>query len=267
MRIRHIPTKHVVMFSGGRTSWAAAKRVAEIYGTEHLQLLFADTNSEDEDLYRFVREAAANVGGELVWLDNGGRTIWDAMRERQFLGNTRVDPCSDELKRKPLRRWLEEHCDPKHTVVYLGMDWQETHRITRAVKHWVPWRVAYPMNREPLLTSNQVSDWLRAEGIEPPRMYAEGFLHNNCKGGCIKAGQTQFKMLLEQRPEVYAEWEREEQKMREYLEKDVAILRDRTGGTTTPLTLVQLRRRVQGDPEDYDHDDVGSCSCFAPAEG
>lgn len=258
---------HVVMYSGGRTSWATAMRVVQRRGTRNLYLLFADTNSEDEDLYRFLREGAAVVGGELVVLDNDGRTIWDAMRESRFLGNSMADPCSRLLKREPLRVYLEENFDPLHTVVYLGMDWQEKHRIKKAAKHWEPWTVAYPMAEEPLLTSAQVDDWLRREGVEPPRMYAEGFLHNNRKGGCIKAGQAQFKMLLEQRPEVYEEWEREEQRMREFLDRDVAILRDRRGGTTKPLTLLQLRRRVQGDPEDYDHDDVGACACFSPEEG
>jgi hypothetical protein len=54
---------HVVMFSGGIGSWAAAKRVAEEHGTSSLYLLFTDTLIEDEDLYRFLVEAAANIYG------------------------------------------------------------------------------------------------------------------------------------------------------------------------------------------------------------
>ncbi len=56
--------KHVVMFSGGLASWAAAKRVAAENGTDALVLLFSDTLMEDEDLYRFLDQAAADVGGE-----------------------------------------------------------------------------------------------------------------------------------------------------------------------------------------------------------
>jgi hypothetical protein len=60
---------HVVMFSSGAGSWAAAKRVAERYGTEGLYLLFADVKSEndeehageDEDNYRFLR---SRIGGD-----------------------------------------------------------------------------------------------------------------------------------------------------------------------------------------------------------
>lgn len=41
--------KHVVQFSGGTCSWAAAKRVAAEFGTDNLILLFADTLYEDAD--------------------------------------------------------------------------------------------------------------------------------------------------------------------------------------------------------------------------
>ena len=43
-------TDHVVFYSGGIASWAAAKRVAETHGVDGLKLLFADTLTEDEDL-------------------------------------------------------------------------------------------------------------------------------------------------------------------------------------------------------------------------
>ena len=39
--------RHVVQFSGGIQSWAAAKRVAAEHGTDNLTLLFADTKMED----------------------------------------------------------------------------------------------------------------------------------------------------------------------------------------------------------------------------
>ena len=64
--------KRVVMFSGGIGSWGAAKRVAEQFGTEDLYLVFSDVKGnnpsphvgEDEDTYRFIKEAAAIAMGE-----------------------------------------------------------------------------------------------------------------------------------------------------------------------------------------------------------
>ena len=78
--------RHVVMFSGGIGSWAAAKRVVNENGSEETVLMFADTLIEDADLYRFLREGAANVGGQLVVLTEG-RTPFQVFRDVRFLGN------------------------------------------------------------------------------------------------------------------------------------------------------------------------------------
>lgn len=252
-------TRHVVMMSGGTGSWAAARRVADQHGTVDLTLLFADTNTEDPDLYRFLRQASADVGGQLVVLDNDGRTIWDVFAAKRYLGNTRVDPCSLYLKRLPMRRWLVEHCEPAETVCYLGIDWSESHRMERAAAYWSPWEIRAPLCDPPYLDKTEISAELERRGIEPPALTREGFPHNNCGGGCVKAGQGQFAMLLDKRPAVFAEWEAGEERMREEL-GNVAILRDRTGGRTRPLPLAELRRRIEANTP-VDDDDLGGCGC------
>src|SRR4051794_34291502 len=98
------------MFSSGAGSWAAARRVADQHGTDNLVLLFADVKGEDEDNYRFLHEAAADIGGELVVVSDG-RTIWDVFKDDRFLGNTRLANCSKFLKQKPARDWLDANCD------------------------------------------------------------------------------------------------------------------------------------------------------------
>ncbi len=249
------------MFSGGVGSWAASKRVAEKSGSENLTLLFADTLIEDEDLYRFLGEAAASVGGELVKIAEG-RDPWQVFSDERFIGNARVDPCSKLLKRRFLRRWLEDNCEPDNTVVYLGIDWSEIHRFDAAQKHWVPWTCVAPMCDRPLRTKQELLDELRSDGIRPPRLYEMGFPHNNCGGFCIKAGQAHFKLLLEAMPERYAYHERKEQELATRLGRNVAILKDRRGGTTTPLTLAELRRRVECG-ESVDKHDWGGCGCVS----
>lgn len=252
--------EHVVMFSGGVGSWATAKRVAERHGTDDLILLFADTQIEDEDLYRFLDEAAENVGGELVALQEG-RTPWEVFFDVSFLGNTRADPCSRVLKRQFLRDWVDEHCDPSNTTLYLGIDWTEEHRITKAQRYWGEWDVQAPMCEAPYMDKYDMLEALGDEGIEPPRLYKLGFPHNNCGGFCIKAGEAHFRLLLETMPTRYREHERKEQELREYLDKDVAILRDRDTGD--PLTLRDFRLRLQDDPDDVDEHAWGGCGCFS----
>lgn len=252
---------HVVATSGGTGSWFTGLLVRRerVQPSDRLVLLFSDTRTEDIDLYRFLDESSRVIdGAEQIVLDQG-ETIWDVFRRKRFLGNTRLDPCSYYLKRVPQRAWLEQHCDPADTVVYLGIDWTEEHRMVKARKYWEPWRVEAPLCEPPYYTKDQILAELAAFGIEPPALTREGFAHNNCGGGCVKAGQGQFKMLLEKRPEVFAEWEANENQLRAEL-GDVAILRDRRGGTTKPLPLTVLRHRVQGGAE-VDEDDIGGCAC------
>jgi hypothetical protein len=64
---------------------------------------------------------------------------------------------------------------------------------------------------------------------------------------CAKAGVGHFAHLLKQLPDVYAEWETREQAMRDFLGRNVSILRDRrrVAVATEPLTLAALRKRIE----------------------
>jgi hypothetical protein len=256
-----VQSRHVVMFSSGAGSWAAAKRVAAQHGTDNLLLVFSDVLGEDEDNYRFLTEAAANVGGELVWLKEG-RDIWQVFRDNRFLGNSRLANCSKFLKQQPARAWLDAHCDPETTTVYVGIDRTEQHRLPAIKRNYLPYRAEAPLCEPPYVEKRDILAQLRAEGVEPPRLYDLGFAHANCGGGCVRAGQGQFAHLLKAMPERYAEWEANEQSLREYLDADVAILKDRSGGTAAPLTLTAFRERIEAGGDQLDLWDIGGCGCF-----
>jgi hypothetical protein len=276
--------KRVVMFSGGLGSWATAKRVAERHGTDNLFLVFADVkgnstsphSGEDEDTYRFINEAAANVGGTLVTL-NEGRDIWQVFKDNRFLGNSRLANCSKFLKQQPCREWLDANCDPADTTVYVGIDWTETHRLAAIVNAYLPYKAEAPMTEAPFMDKADVKAACVEAGIDIPRLYKAGFPHNNCGGGCVRAGQAQFELLLREHPERYRYWEQQEQELREHLDADVSILKDRaTGGisglmadvrrgttqTAVPLTLRRFRERVEQQPAMFDALDFGGCGCF-----
>ncbi len=256
---------HVVSFSGGVGSWATARRVADKYGTDNLTLLVADTNTEADDWRPFVDACHADIGGQLVILDNDGKDIWDVFTEGRFIGNTRVDLCSRVLKREPLRAWLETNHDPATTIIYLGYDWTEEHRLNRARPYWEPWTIESPLCDPPYIQKADLLNELDAAGIPRPALYAAGFPHNNCGGACVKAGQVQWRRLLYHDPDRYSYHERRESELREEL-GDVAILRDRTGGTTKPLTLERFRLNLTAEPTLFDRDDGDACSCMVPIE-
>jgi 3'-phosphoadenosine 5'-phosphosulfate sulfotransferase (PAPS reductase)/FAD synthetase len=250
---------YVVMYSGGKGSWAAAKQLDPDAKTV---LLFADTNGEHPDLYRFLLESADNIGCPLIVLDNAGRTIWDVFRKERMIGNTRLSVCSRALKQKPAREWLAKHGSPGTTKVVVGIDWTESHRLEAIKRSYAPFEVVAPLCEPGAWSKERVDAELEAAGIAQPELYAQGFPHNNCAGACVRAGQGQWALLLKHNPERYAQEEREENSLRDHLGKDVAILRDRRGGVTKPLPLTVLRKRIEGQPELVDMDDLGGCGCM-----
>ena len=123
---------HVISFSGGVTSWAAGRVVRDrlMKPGDRLVLLFADTLMEAPDVYVFLEAAAANIGRPVTRLCDG-RTPWEVFRDKRFLGNSRVDPCSKILKRDLIRKWQQEHCDPRRSMHHVGFDASEGERFAR----------------------------------------------------------------------------------------------------------------------------------------
>lgn len=253
-------TRHIVQFSTGLASAEIAWRLVDQHGPDDVLLLTADTRVEDEDNWRFARQIVDRLGCEWVILADG-RTPMQVGRDLRVVPNNRMAVCSRVLKRELLRRWINEHCDPAETVIYLGFDWTEQHRIAAAVEPWRPYTVAAPLADPPYVSKPDLIGAFRARGIEPPRLYRYGFPHANCGGACVRGGQAQWERLLRVHRARYLAWEDEEEKTRALLGKDVAILRDRRGGTVKPLTLRAFRERLEAQPDLFDCDDWGACGC------
>ena len=259
----------VVMYSGGLSSYEAARRMIEKHGRERVHLWFADTHTEDEDLYRFNKDVEKHLGVKIRVISQGV-DIWGMFRKQKFLGNNRADTCSKFIKRVPLRKALiEEYPDPESVIVVIGMDnIDDCNRIKRASTHWKPYTVEYPLTEGEPPFKQRIAERLRREGIEPPRLYDLGFKHNNCGGFCIKAGLGHFAFLLETLPEVYAHHEQQEKEFREWIGKDVTILKRRKKGDWKKhekLTLEELRLAIEGG-EQFKRN-WSSCMCMLPPEG
>jgi hypothetical protein len=256
------------MYSGGVASWAAARRVIARHGIEDVVLLFTDTKMEDEDLYRFLDESGQALGVPVTTIEDG-RDPWQVFSDVRYLANTRADPCSRILKRELAAEWLDEHCNRDTTTVYIGITWDESHRLAGVQRRYseMGWDLEAPMCEPPYRFRPGLMAEMEAGGIKRPRLYTLGFAHNNCGGFCVKAGHGAFAHLLRTMPERYAYHERKEQELRAEIDKDVAIMRDRTGGESTPMTMRALRERIEaGQCDQLDMFDWGGCGCFMEAE-
>jgi len=254
----------IVFYSGGALSWAAAMRTIERHGRDDVRLLFTDTSMEDEDTYRFLDDSERQLGIPIIRLRDG-RTPWDVYRDKRLIGNTRMDPCSEQLKRKPAREWLREHA-PDATIVF-GIDWTEMHRLPGLRERYgaMGHTVEAPMTVAPWIRKSDVFLWMQREGLARPRLYDLGFAHNNCGGFCCRAGRGHFANLLRMLPDRYRQHEEAEQRVREHIGKDVSVLRVEVAGEETrPLTLRELREQIESRGQsDLFADEIGGCGCFA----
>lgn len=200
-----------------------------------------------------LRDRAAEEIPELVWVVEG-RDIWEVFRDKRFLGNTQVDPCSEMLKRIPRKRWLAENCDPAETIIYVGIGDDESHRWDNGKgKGFRPrmekegWTAQAPLigRIEGRVSSNL---YVRAAGLQPARLYAQGYAHNNCGGTCCKAGEPAVALHLSAQPERAAYDALMEAKIRTFLDKDVAMFKRYVGkdAPRVPETRADMHVRLAG---------------------
>ena len=251
--------KHIVSFSGGLGSFFTAKRVVEEYGTSDCVLLFTDTKEEDEDLYRFMDDASDYLGLPVTTIADG-RDLWEVFNDVKFMGNNRIDPCSRILKRELAREWMEANHEPEESILYMGIGWDEGHRMKAISKNWSPYTVKAPMMDPPYMGRPQMIESCKEIGIKHPRLYDHGFSHNNCGGFCIKSGQAQFAKLLSVYPERYKRHEQEQEKLFTKI-KPHGFIRMTIHKKTKYLTLREFREYVENKGQ-IDIFDLGGCGCF-----
>lgn len=235
--------------------------VAKKYGPKNTILVFFDTKTKDEDLYRFLYEGAEHIGAELLRLEDG-RDIWEVFSDTKIMGNSRIDPCSRILKREPFKKYMEKWHSPESDTLHVGINWDEQHRLERMRRHWAPWKVEAPLCWEPLTTHADMLNYLKEHKIELPRLYKMGFPHNNCGGFCIKTGQAQMKLLLEKMPERYAYHEQKQEALFKELGKKHGFIRQTINGELKYLTLKQFREQIEANPDMQMGFDFGGCGCF-----
>lgn len=205
---------YAVSLSGGLASALAAERVIQRYGRAQTMLWFADTLYEDEDLYRFLHDCMRRWGGRLYWYTDG-RTPLEVAAHKRLIPCNLAAPCSFELKVKPFRQFIRAM--PAFPVVYIGLDRWEKRRLVSVKQSYAEAlpevTVDYPLLWEPHeqrpFTEVCRQDW----HIEPPRLYALGFSHNNCGGRCVRQGIKEWVRLgshFPQRYEACEQWEQEQ---------------------------------------------------------
>ncbi|MGB3512147.1 MAG: hypothetical protein WBA93_23495, partial [Microcoleaceae cyanobacterium] len=173
----------------------------------------------------------------------------------------RTPLCSKVLKAERLQKFVKAG-----DTLYFGIDEKEIHRASRITPIYERFncKCVFPLI-DNHISKEQAFKTIEDLGIEKPQMYRDGFEHNNCSGGCVRAGKKQWKLLLRLYPEVYAERERVEAEFSEWnnkrrKEKDQSY----TGRGYTymkDMSLRELRELIEKQPmlDFFDNEWQGEC--------
>jgi 3'-phosphoadenosine 5'-phosphosulfate sulfotransferase (PAPS reductase)/FAD synthetase len=258
---------YIVNVSGGLASFEALHRTIERYGKEQTVALFADTLIEDADLYRFLDDQERVFGIEITRLSDG-RTpfgVWIATRMiRRIVNGKRLAKCSLLLKTQIINSHIaREYAGVANTRVF-GYTWDETHRMEALSRNLAPVECWFPLSEPPYVDKCDIANICQQHGIQPPRLYAQGFAHNNCGGGCVWAGQAHWAHVYRTLPDVYARWEAEEQRFQKETGTSHTILSvAQRYGKPRPMSLREFRETVLDVQAEFDVTEFGGCGCFA----
>jgi len=227
-----------------------------------------ETYSGNPEWRSFLRQLRADVTEampELIWLVEG-RDPWEVFRDRKFLGNSRIDPCSIKLKREVLAAWRDANANPDEDVFIVGIGTDESHRYDRLAVRMAEdgWRYEAPLIGT--IEGEIPFVYLTKASIERPRLYRKGYIHNNCGGYCIKGGHAHYQNRFSVDRDRYEYDAMMERKLATYLGKPVTMLTDRAGDNVKkPMSLDDFADRILSDPQTplfpYEPGTSG-CGCF-----
>lgn len=253
--------KYVSSLSGGAASAVAHTRAMERYGKENVVAWFADTQWEDDDLYRFLNDLE-NYWQQKIIRHTEGLTPLQVAENEKIIPNQKLAVCSRVLKQKPFKKFIEAYEKP--VTVLLGLDWSEQHRMIAPKKVYesIPGvSVDFPLMWKPY--DFDVFQTVKSWGIEIPRLYKMGFPHNNCGGRCVRQGISEWQRLRVHFPERFAnvrDWEAAQQAIGD-ARSGYAICRDQSNGEVKPLSLADIEKNAVSQNVSTKQEDLFACFC------
>lgn len=128
--------KHLICYSGGKSSALVAIETTRRYGKENVFLVNHDIpgHIEDADIKRFKREVADYLGLPITYASHKDPSTdqFDVCVQAQaFKVENGQELCTNRLKTEPFMRYLITHHADKDCVIYYGFDPNEKKRIQR----------------------------------------------------------------------------------------------------------------------------------------
>lgn len=206
------PTIHIVSLSSGISSAIAALIVIKKYGKDNVILLFADTQIEDDDNYRFLEDISKHLDKKIIKISTGINP-YELFTANNLVPFNAIAPCTFNLKIKIIQNYIKVLQKSYKIILHIGMNKKDKGRYLAPIKNWskIDVKVEYPLLKKEnkhLDDNKTILDL----GIKIPRMYELGYKHSNCGGLCVKQGAKDFRLTLKHFPERFdklIEWENE----------------------------------------------------------
>lgn len=199
----------VVSVSGGKDSTALYLWAIEQWGKDGFRAVFADTGHEHPVTYNYVRNMPEMAKGpEVEWvkadfsakLQEKGKPVsnspfQDLIVWKGRAPSARAQFCTEHLKLRPIKEWLEAIRGDAEVVMYTGIRAGESERRSKMPER--EWADIYDCYTErPLLrwTEEEVFAFIKSRGVEPNPLYANGSARVGCYP-CIHSSKAELASM------------------------------------------------------------------------
>lgn len=206
----------VISFSGGRTSAYMLRRVLDAGLQPDVHVLFADTGRERDETYQFVRECEERWQVPIHWVKRPGY-FTQLITDRRTLPNPAQRWCTQELKIRPMRDWMQARGYERWDAV-IGIRADEPRRIAKMreanEERSERWTNVMPLAETGITVKDIVAFWA-AQPFDLKLRPWEG----NCTI-CFLKHVAKRERIAKDRPDLLAWWVEQERRTRQYFRRD-----------------------------------------------
>lgn len=212
----------VVSVSGGKDSTALYLWAIDQWGEDGFVAVFADTGHEHPVTYNYLRNLPAMASGpQIVWvkadfteklvakgITPSGNPFLDMMLWKGRAPSTQAQFCTEHVKLKPIKAWLEGIRGDREVLMYIGIRAGESAK--RAKMSDREYSSLYDCDTlRPLLrwTTESIFTYLKSKGVPPNPLYDNGSSRVGCYP-CIHARKSELASMPDWAWEKLEQWEK-----------------------------------------------------------
>lgn len=227
----------ICWFSGGITSAVACWLAIQLFGLANCRIIFMDTQNEDNDTYRFLKDCELWYGKKIEIITMIGReiktrkgivvynSIQDVWRRNLSLNVAKGAICSSILKRDLRKAWQKAN---DYSYQIFGYDIDEPKRAKSFTLNYAEASPLYTLLMHGY-SKQMCIDLVIDFNIKIPDAYLLGLNNNNClKTGCIQGGIGYWQLLRTIKPNEFEEMANEEHLLTDMKGEPVTMLKDQS---------------------------------------